>query len=269
MRINERMKRALSILLCVMMLVQYVPTHAFAATTDNLCEHHTEHTAECGYVEAAEGSPCTHIHDEACGYAEPIGEVLCACTETDDTGALVHTEGCGYVAPVAEVKCACQPTVTHGGEGCTYVEGKAGSPCTHTHAVKVNSADSCYKLLCSHADGGHDDACGYVAAVEAHECHYECAECAAAAASEEAPEESSNPAPVCTCAEACTTENFNEYCDVCAFDISKCTGTDTAVGYAEGDKVSVTFNGETTYYTSIKDAVAKANESGNATITLL
>lgn len=38
---------------------------------------------------------------------------------------------------------------------------------------------------------------------------------------------------------------------------------------AEGDKVSVTIGGETTYYTSIKDAVAKANESGNATITLL
>ena len=56
---------------------------------------------------------------------------------------------------------------------------------------------------------------------------------AAAAASEEAPEESSDPAPVCTCAEACTTENFNEYCDVCGVDYSKCTGTDTAVQYAE------------------------------------
>ncbi|MBR4078532.1 MAG: hypothetical protein IKK17_07980, partial [Oscillospiraceae bacterium] len=77
------------------------------------------------------------------------------------------------------------------------------------------------------------------------------------------------PAPVCTCAEACTTENFNEYCVVCGVDYSKCTGTDTAAAYAEGDKVSVTINGETTYYTSIKDAVAKANESGNATITLL
>ena len=31
-----------------------------------------------------------------------------------------------------------------------------------------------------------------------------------------------------------------------------------------GDK-AVTIGGETTYYTSIKDAVAKANESGNAT----
>ena len=151
MRVNERMKKVFSILLCLCMVLQYVPTTAFAVTTDNLCEHHTEHTAECGYTEA----------------------------------------------------------------------------------------------------------------VEAHECHYECAECAAAAASEEAPEESSNPAPVCTCAEACTTENFNEYCDVCGFDYTACTGTDTAAAYAEGDKVSVTINGETTYYTSIKDAVAKANESGN------
>ena len=56
---------------------------------------------------------------------------------------------------------------------------------------------------------------------------------AAAAASEEAPEESSDPAPVCTCAEACTTENFNEYCDVCGFDYTACTGTDTAAAYAE------------------------------------
>ena len=124
MRINERMKRALSILLCVMMLVQYVPLPAFAATTDNLCEHHPVHTAECGYVEAAEGSPCTHIHDEACGYAEPIGEVLCACTETDDTGALVHTEGCGYVAPVAGSPC----THVHDAS-CGYIEAVEGQPC--------------------------------------------------------------------------------------------------------------------------------------------
>ena len=56
---------------------------------------------------------------------------------------------------------------------------------------------------------------------------------AAAAASEEAPEESSDPAPVCTCAEACTTENFNEYCDVCGFDYTACTGTDTAALYED------------------------------------
>lgn len=51
----------------------------------------------------------------------------------------------------------------------------------------------------------------------------------------------------------------------CAFYLCAWQGT----AMAEGDVASVTINGETTYYTSIKDAVAKANESGYATITLL
>ena len=33
------------------------------------CEHHTEHTPECGYTEGVEGSPCTHEHGEEC-YSE-------------------------------------------------------------------------------------------------------------------------------------------------------------------------------------------------------
>lgn len=51
MNVNEKMKRALSILLCLCMLMQNAPLMAFAAEGDNLCEHHSEHTAECGYVE--------------------------------------------------------------------------------------------------------------------------------------------------------------------------------------------------------------------------
>ena len=242
MRVTEKMKKLLSILLCLCMLVQNCPVMAFAATTDNLCDHHTEHTAECGYREGSAGSACTHKHSEGCykivackhthddtcrsgcshtctvengcitmeldchhthgdcgyaaavepqdcttcqsvlthaencGYVAPVAEVTCACVPGED-GILVHTEGCGYVAPVAEVKCACEPTVTHGGEGCTYVEGKSGSPCTHTHAVKVDSAESCYKLLCSHKDGGHDDACGYAASVSGSVCTYHCHIC--------------------------------------------------------------------------------------------
>jgi len=323
MRVNEKMKKLLSILLCLCMLLQNAPVMAFAATTDNLCDHHTEHTAECGYREGSAGSACTHEHSEDCykivackhthddtcssgcshtctvengcitmeldchhthgdcgyaeavapqecttcqsvlthaencGYVAPVAEVTCDCVPGED-GTLVHTEGCGYVAPVAEVKCACQPTVTHGGEGCTYVEGKAGSPCTHTHAVKVNSADSCYKLLCSHADGGHDDACGYVAAVEAHECHYECAECANSdVIANQSEDWCGNPLcsqedafhvtscaqyvapenPQCFCVEKCTEANV--WCDVCGFDYSKCTGTDTAAAYADGDDLAI------------------------------
>ena len=127
-------KKGISALLALNMVLSSIPLPAFAATTDNLCEHHTEHTAECGYVAAVEGSPCTHIHDEACGYAEPIGEVLCACTETDDTGALVHTEGCGYVAPVAGSDC------THAHETCGYVAAVEAHDC-HYECVECAEED--------------------------------------------------------------------------------------------------------------------------------
>ena len=50
-----------------------------------LCEHHTEHTAECGYVAPTEGHECGHVHDEECGYQEAS-----ECNH-------VHDENCGYV----------------------------------------------------------------------------------------------------------------------------------------------------------------------------
>ena len=135
MRVNERMKKVFSILLCLCMVLQYVPTTAFAvdAAEGGLCEHHTEHTAECGYAEAVAGSDCTHSHDELCGYAEAVAEVLCACEATDENGALVHTEGCGYVAPVEGSNC----THVHD-EACGYVASVSGSGCTyHCHICHV------------------------------------------------------------------------------------------------------------------------------------
>ena len=65
MRVNERMKKVFSILLCLCMVLQYVPTTAFAvdAAESGLCEHHAEHTAECGYGADDYGSVCTyHCH---------------------------------------------------------------------------------------------------------------------------------------------------------------------------------------------------------------
>ena len=63
MKMNERIKKALSILLCLCMLAQNAPVMAFAAAEDNLCDHHTEHTADCGYVEGE--SDCAY-HCDAC-----------------------------------------------------------------------------------------------------------------------------------------------------------------------------------------------------------
>ena len=59
MTMNARIKKLFSTLLCVSMLVQNAPAMAFAAAEDNLCDHHPEHTAECGYT-AEEGEACAY-----------------------------------------------------------------------------------------------------------------------------------------------------------------------------------------------------------------
>ena len=53
MRIKERMKKGFSVLLALNMVLSSVPLPVFAAEG---CTHHTEHTAECGYVEAVAGA---------------------------------------------------------------------------------------------------------------------------------------------------------------------------------------------------------------------
>ena len=55
------------------------------------------HTADCGYVEAAAEKPCTHKHDEACGYTEEGG----VCTHE-------HDENCGYTPAVKGAECSYQ-----------------------------------------------------------------------------------------------------------------------------------------------------------------
>ena len=280
-------KKGISALLALNMVLSSVPLPVFAAAEDNLCEHHPVHTAECHYAEAVAGSPCTHTHSEDCyailaclhtcgdeceepcthectvenscvtmeldchhthgdcGYSEGTAEVPCGHS---------HNESCGYAEAVAGTPCAnaeTNPECDHTGDcgyvaavegqpcrhtehlGCGYAPATEGTPCTHTHAVKVDSADSCYKLLCSHKDGGHDDACGYAAAVEAHDCHYECAECAAVPASEEPSEESSEPVPVCTC-EAAEGEAHTENCALYVAPVEPVCdcGTDDALIHA-------------------------------------
>lgn len=91
-------KRILSMMLVLCMVLGMMPVSAFAAETDNLCDHHTEHTADCGYAPAVEGSPCTHECGEEC--AEACGHV--------------HDELCGYVEAAAEVPCGYVCEESHG-----------------------------------------------------------------------------------------------------------------------------------------------------------
>ena len=80
-------KRFLSLLLCGAMLFSLCPQTAFAegAEAGSLCEHHPQHTAECGYTEDGEGTPCTYVceicNPQDSGEAEETEpEAECICT---------------------------------------------------------------------------------------------------------------------------------------------------------------------------------------------
>lgn len=122
-------KRLLACLLTAAMLVSLFPLPALAAEeySGGLCPHHTEHTGDCGYVEAVEGQPCGHVHDGACGYVEAAEEVPCDmdCAETDGDGQIVHAEGCAYTPAVEGAPCQHE----HDDE-CGYVPATEGAPCT-------------------------------------------------------------------------------------------------------------------------------------------
>ena len=192
MCINERMRKAVSFLMAVVLAAQYIPLPGLAAARDGLCEHHAVHE-NCGYVEAVEGAACSHEHgedcyqtvcahtahgdcgyeeafagvacdhqhDDSCGYAEPTEEIPCSCAQAE------HTEECGYVPAVPGRDC----THTHG--DCSFAEAREGVPCGHDCAAEEACGEKV--LNCSHV---HDDSCGYAEAVEGKPCGFVCEDCA-------------------------------------------------------------------------------------------
>ena len=113
------------------------------------------------------------------------------------------------------------------------------------HECSEESGCITEELNCTHT---HDDLCGYIAAVEGHDCHYECVECAeksetlttevctCEAAEGEAHAEDcalyEAPAdPICTCETKCAEDAINPDCPVCAAegaDLTACTGEEPA-----------------------------------------
>ena len=122
-------KRWLAVVLCLCMVFPSVVTLVSAeeepAYTGGPCEHHTEHTEECGYVEAVEGKPCQHEHTEDC-YAEVSAE----SESVEPTCSHVHDENCGYAAPTEGTPC----THEHTEECFEWV-----TECVHEHT------DDCYE----------------------------------------------------------------------------------------------------------------------------
>lgn len=109
------MKRKLAILLSIVLTLGAAPIPAFGAEG---CTHHTVHTADCGYSEGTEGTPCTHERDDSC-YAETL-----ICTSEE--------EGHEHTADCYEATLAC---VHEHDADCGYSEGEEGSPCAYVCGI--------------------------------------------------------------------------------------------------------------------------------------
>lgn len=155
-------KRILCSVLALVLVLGYVPVYATATESDGLCEHHTQHTTECGYSPAVEGHACNHEHTDECHQS---------VTEC------VHTHGdCGYVPAVEGHDCDCQPDengeIVHT-DGCGYVEAVAETPCGHICSEETGCVTKA--LNCQHQ---HNAACGYAEAAAETPCGFVCEECA-------------------------------------------------------------------------------------------
>ena len=141
--------RAAAVLLSFCVAFTMMPAPVFAAALDReaetgLCEHHPEHTEECGYRVAEPGHPCEHKGNG--GGADREGPLGGNHTEECYTDKLI----CGFIED----------------EDLTASDSDAG----HKHT------QDCYELDCPHERGEHDEDCGYEEGEAGTPCGYVCSQ---------------------------------------------------------------------------------------------
>ena len=148
-------KRIAALLMAGAMVCSTFPVNVLAVENSNqnvggLCQHHTEHNADCGYTEGIEGTPCAHEHTNDC-YTE-VTE--CVHEHTDE----------------------CYPAESVSGNTVTPSEAEEAEPTECTHVCSEESGCVTRKLNCQHE---HNEDCGYSPATEGTPCGYVCEICGA------------------------------------------------------------------------------------------
>lgn len=180
-------QRILSLLLCGAMLFSICPQPALAAengqagnAASGLCEHHPQHTADCGYTEEVAETPCGHAHTEDCY------EAVTNCVH-------VHDEGC-YPTQAA-------PSDT---------ENREPSACTHVCSEESGCITK--ELHCQYT---YDSACGYTEGSEGTPCTFVCEICNPQDSGDAGQKPDGGTQAQCTCTTLCTEGNANSDCPVC------------------------------------------------------
>ena len=202
-RKGGRLRRSMGFLMAAALIFNTLPASGLAVSASEqekgLCEHHPEHTAECGYAEA---QPCTHEHTEEKHSGEECYKTVTECVHE-------HTDEC---YPETE------ETEESAGEGnatASDAEGREPENCTH----KCSEESGCItKVLDCHHE--HGESCGYK---EAQDCGYVCEICNGTEP-EDTKENTENTEAAgidtaeCICEILCTEDSINGDCPVCGAD---------------------------------------------------
>lgn len=244
-------KRPAAFLLAAAMIFTMPGVPAFAveagasAVHTGLCEHHPEHTEDCGYTEGTEGAACEHEHTEDC-YT-----LVKKCVHE-------HDESC---YPVLE---GSVPENT-----ATSSEAEEAQPTACTHECSEESGCITKELSCPHERGEHDDSCGYIPATEGTPCGYTCEQCNSQD-SGLVPGVSGNAPAECICETRCEHGAVNPDCPVCAAedaDLSACKGTEQVMSLmAAAASTEKTISGEVTWNNQTFTTPVKL--TGDTTLTL-
>ena len=216
-----------------------------SAVHTGLCEHHPEHTEDCGYTEGTEGAACKHEHTEDC-YT-----LVKKCIHKHDESCYPVLEG-----SVSE-------------NTATSSEVEEAQPTECTHECSEESGCKTKKLSCRHERGEHDDSCGYIPATEGTPCGYICEQCNSQD-SGLVPGVSGNAPVECICETHCEQEAVNPDCPVCSAedaDLSACKGTEQATPLmAAAAGTEETISGKVTW--DNRNITTPVVVQGDTTITL-
>ena len=243
-------KRPAAFLLAAAMIFTMPGVPAFAveagasAVHTGLCEHHPEHTEDCGYTEGTEGADCEHEHTEDC--YTPVEKCIHK-----------HDESC---YPVLEGSVS-ENTATSS-------EVEEAQPTACTHECSEESGCITKELSCPHERGEHDDSCGYIPATEGTPCGYTCEQCNSQD-SGLVPGVSGNAPAECICETRCEHGAVNPDCPVCAAedaDLSACKGTEQATPLMAAAADNETISGNVIWEN--RNITTPVTVKGDTTITL-
>ena len=197
-RKGGRLRRSMGFLMVAALIFNTLPASGLAVSASEqekgLCEHHPEHTSDCGYREA---QPCTHEHGEE-------------CYKTVTECAHEHTDEC-YPETEATEESTGEGSATDYG-----AEGREPENCTH---VCSEESGCITKVLDCHHE--HDENCGYQ---EAQDCGYVCEICNGTELedtennAENDAENAGTDTAECICETLCTEDSINGDCPVCGAD---------------------------------------------------